>query len=106
MRNKWYDYYARRVEEIIKKYKKKDTDIIMYKEKFGRFDMTAFVYNSNMRDELEYLEEESEHRCMDCAKLRKQIWFRQWWWYQHTCFRCYLKHLPKIIRRWMREKLN
>lgn len=98
MRNKRYNYYLNRVEEIMKQYPRA---FISTKEKYWRFDITYQWIPPSVCRALDDMESESTERCQDCAKLRKQIWFEERWRTQHTCFRCYLLHLPNIIKRWI-----
>ena len=82
---------------------------ISTKEKYWRFDITYHWVPPSVQDKLDDMENESTERCQDCARLRKQIRFEDRWRTQHTCFRCYLLHLPSIIRiwiNWQRYKLS
>ena len=95
--SKWYEYYLKQVEEI------RLTNpgaIIMCKEKYWRFDISFSNVFPLAWHRLETLELESEHRCMRCAKLRKQYETWYGWWMRHYCLPCYI--LTAIQNYWHR----
>ena len=92
-RDKWYDYYQEKIEEVRKR---NPGCTIMTKEKYWRFDISAYDLATKFDyDYLWYLEEESIDRCMDCWKIAKQYetWF--YWRMRHWCLKCYIKQTLK-----------
>lgn len=99
--DKWYEYYREKVEEVRKR---NPNWIIMTKEKYWRYDISAYSLDTKFDyDYLFYLEEESMCRCMDCAKLRKQyeVWFN--WWMRHYCILCAIKRYAHYY--WRKTKV-
>ena len=104
--DKWYDYYKGKVEEVREK---NPGCVIMTKEKYWRFDISAYWLNKFYTDYLFSLEQESMDRCMDCAKLRKQYETWDFWWMSHYCLPCAIKHMTihwyKRILYFIKHKL-
>lgn len=99
--DKWYEYYYNKVEEVRKR---NPNWIIMTKEKYWRFDISAYDLDTKFDyDYLSYLEDESLDRCMDCAKIRKQYETWLWWWMRHYCLPCLIKKELRFF--WWKIKL-
>lgn len=93
----WYDWHKQQVDEIKER---NPWCIIMCKEKYWRFDISAcWVENKFDQDYLWHLEENSVNRCQKCNKECHQ-YRTECWWIEHFCLKHYIVYLCSLyIRR-------
>lgn len=93
--DKWYEWHKQQVEEIRER---NPGCVIMCKEKYWRFDISAcWVENKFDQDYLWYLEEDSINRCEKCNKHCKQYWTNGWWIY-HYCLKHYVMYCFRVCK--------
>lgn len=88
---------------------------IMYKEKYWRFDISAWYPDNELFERCSYIEETTPHICIDCGQyLYHTYWWenrRDLWWVLPRCSKCFKRALKereelRNSRRWRESELN